>query len=281
MPPFTDEQALRYSRQILLTEIGVEGQQQLMNSRVLIIGVGGLGCPAALYLCAAGVGTIGLMDGDLVDVSNLQRQVLHSTADVGRFKVVSAAEKLRALNPHVSLRPYPENFTAENAREVLRDYDFVVEATDSIAAKFLINDACVMEGKPFCSGALLRFRAQVFTWEKGCTCLRCVYSDRPPAGMVPTCAEAGVLGAVAGMTGTIEAAEAVKYLCHAGRPLTNRLLMLDALAMDFQVIKTARDEACPLCGNHPTITTLKATETEACSTKGAPASVTPNSVCHE
>lgn len=281
MPPFTDEQALRYSRQILLTEIGVEGQQQLMNSRVLIIGAGGLGCPAALYLCTAGVGTIGLMDGDLVDVSNLQRQVLHSTADVGRFKVVSAAEKLRALNPHVSLRPYPENFTAENAREVLRDYDFVVEATDSIAAKFLINDACVMEGKPFCSGALLRFRAQVFTWEKGCACLRCVYADMPPAGMVPTCAEAGVLGAVAGMAGTIEAAEAVKYLCHVGRPLTNRLLMFDALAMDFQTIETAKDDACPLCGNHPTITTLKAAETEACPTKGAPASATSNSVCHE
>lgn len=266
MPPLTEEQTQRYSRQILLKEIGVEGQEKLMDSRVLVIGVGGLGCPAATYLCAAGVGTIGLMDGDLVDVSNLQRQVLHSTADVGHFKVISAAEKLRAINPHVSLRPYPEKFTANNAQEVLADYDFVVEATDSIAAKFLINDACVMAGKPFCSGALLRFQGQVFTWEKGCACLRCVYGDQPPAGMVPTCAEAGVLGAVAGMAGTMEAAEAIKYLCGIGKPLTNRLMMFDALTMDFQTIETSHNEACPLCGHHPTITTLT-TLSEACPTK--------------
>lgn len=281
MTPLTDEQALRYSRQILLAEIGVEGQQRLMDSRVLIIGVGGLGCPAATYLCAAGVGTVGLMDGDFVDMSNLQRQVLHSTADVGRFKVVSAAEKLRAINPEVCLRPYPENFTAQNAQEVLADYDFVVEATDSIAAKFLINDACVMAGKPFCSGALLRFRAQVFTWRKGSACLRCVYGDTPPAGMVPTCAEAGVLGAVAGMAGTIEAAEAVKYLCHIGEPLTNRLLTFDALAMDFQVIETSRDDACPLCGHHPTITALKASHADACPAKAASNPVASNPNHHE
>ena len=266
MPPFTEEQIQRYSRQILLQEIGVEGQEKLMNSRVLVIGVGGLGCPAATYLCAAGVGTIGLMDGDLVDVSNLQRQILHSTSDVGRFKVVSAAEKLHAINPHVTLRPYPERFTKDNALQILSEYDFVIEATDSIAAKFLINDACVMAGKPFCSAALLRFQGQVFTWERGAACLRCVYGDQPPAGMVPTCAEAGILGAVAGMAGTIEAAEAVKYLCGVGRPLTNRLLTFDALSMDFRLVETSRDNVCPLCGDKPTINELTETEALACCT---------------
>lgn len=271
----TDEDALRYSRQILLPEIGVEGQEKLMNSRVLIIGAGGLGCPAALYLCAAGVGTLGLMDGDMVDVSNLQRQVLHTTADVGRFKVVSAAEKLKALNPNTRLRPYPENFGKDNALQVLGDYDFVVEATDSISAKFLINDACVMAGKPFTCGALLKWQAQVFTRARGTACLRCIYGDRPPEGMVPTCAQAGVMGAVAGMAGTIEAAEAVKYLCTAGQPLTDRLLTFDALNMDFQIVETEHNRDCPVCGDHPVITQLREPQSRTCPAKSAPSAPPP------
>ncbi|ADN02565.1 HesA/MoeB/ThiF family protein [Spirochaeta thermophila] len=259
-----EDQIYRYSRHILLPQVGGEGQERLLSGRVLVIGAGGLGSPVAYYLAAAGVGTVGLVDGDAVDLSNLQRQILHFTPDVGRPKVESAAEKLAALNPDVRVETYPYRVTAENIRSLIREYDFIIDGTDNFPAKFLINDACVMEGKPYSHAGVLRFQGQTFTYVPGHMCYRCVFRDMPPKGAVPTCAEAGVLGAVVGVLGTIQATEAVKYLLGVGELLTDRLLVFDALTSRFREVRVGRQEECPLCGTSPEITELREYEQPAC-----------------
>ena len=268
MIDFTEEQLERYSRHILLKDVGVEGQERIMSSKVLIIGAGGLGAPVALYLAAAGVGTLGLVDGDVVDLSNLQRQIIHFTPDVGRAKTSSAAAKITALNPDVRVITYPEYALAANIRSLIKEYDFVVDGTDSFAAKFLINDACVMERKPFSHGGILRFTGQTMTIVPGTTaCYRCVFQAPPPKDAVPTCSQAGVLGAIAGMLGTIQAAEVLKWITGAGTPLYNSLLTFEALGMDFRKVPLHKRDNCPVCGNNPTITELIDEEQPACDLK--------------
>lgn len=263
-----EDQIERYSRHILLESVGGKGQEKLLSSKVLVVGTGGLGSPIALYLAAAGVGTIGLADPDEVDLSNLQRQIIHQTKDVGRKKVESGEESIRELNPDVKVVPYPLALNAENADEIISGYDFVVEGTDNFASKFLINDACVLAGKPFSQGGILRFQGQTLTHAPGSACYRCVYLEPPPAGSVPTCSEAGVLGAIAGMLGTIQAAEAVKSLLGIGKTLKNRLLMFDALDMNFRIIDIKRNPNCPICGENPTITELEDIEQPVCELPG-------------
>jgi molybdopterin-synthase adenylyltransferase len=255
MSYFTEERLERYSRNIILKEIGVEGQERFHNGRVLIIGMGGLGSPAALYLAAAGVGAIGVADADVVDLSNLQRQVIHRTADLGRVKVESAAEKIRAINPDVVVQTYHAFVSAENINELIAGYDFVIDAVDNFPAKFLINDACVLAGIPFSHGGVLRFQGQTMTVLPGrSACYRCVFDKLPPKNAVPTCSQAGVLGAIAGMLGTIQAVEALKYIAGAGQSLADSLLTFDALTMNFRKLHLRRNPLCPLCGEHPTIT---------------------------
>lgn len=257
MLDFTTEQLERYSRHILLQDVGVEGQERLLTAKVLIVGAGGLGCPVALYLAAAGVGTIGIVDCDTVEISNLQRQIAHFTKDIGRPKVESAREKMLAINPDLTVRAYREYLSAANIREIIRGYDFVVDGTDNFATKFLVNDACVMEKIPFSHGGILRFDGQTTTVVPGhSACYRCSFRQPPPPDAVPTCSQAGVLGAIAGMLGTIQAAEALKYLTGAGTLLTDRLLTFNAKSMEFRKIKLSRQADCPLCGHHPTITEL-------------------------
>lgn len=252
---YTEEQLERYSRHILLSEVGVEGQDRIRTARVLIIGLGGLGAPAALYLAAAGVGTIGLVDHDRVDLSNLQRQIVHFSGDVDRPKVESAAAKLRALNPDVKVEAIPLRVQAATITELIRGYDFVIDGTDSFATKFLINDACVLAGIPFSHGGILRFHGQTMTVLPGrSACYRCVFREPPPTGAAPTCAEAGVLGAVAGMLGTIQTAEALKQIIGMGEVLANRLLIFEAKSMHFRTIEVHRQNDCPLCGKKPVIT---------------------------
>lgn len=265
MIDFTEEQLERYSRHILLRDVGVEGQERIMKSRVLIIGAGGLGAPAALYLAAAGIGTIGIVDGDVVDLSNLQRQIIHFTKDVNRPKVESAAEKMKALNPNVSVKTYHAFARADSIRDMLREYDFVVDGTDSFASKFLINDACVLEGKPFSHGGIVRFTGQTMTVLPGeSACYRCVFSAPPPKDAVPTCSQAGVLGVIAGMLGTIQAAEALKYIVGIGKLLTNQLLTFEAQGMDFRKVALRKRSTCPVCGEVPTITELFDEEQPVC-----------------
>jgi molybdopterin/thiamine biosynthesis adenylyltransferase len=237
-----DEQIERYSRHIILQGVGGEGQEKLLNGNVLIIGAGGLGAPVALYLAAAGVGHIGIIDADVVDVSNLQRQVIHFTPDIGRPKVDSAKEKINQINPDVSVTTYHDLFTKDNALDILKGYDFVVDGTDSFPSKFLINDACVIAGKPFSHGGILRFDGQTMTHVPGTASYRCVFKEPPPANAVPTCSQAGVFGAVAGMLGTIQAAEAIRYLTGVGELLTNRLLVFDALNMKFRTVRVKPSE---------------------------------------
>jgi molybdopterin/thiamine biosynthesis adenylyltransferase len=234
-----ESQIERYSRHILLEDIGGAGQEKILKGKVLIIGTGGLGSPAALYLAAAGVGTIGLVDGDVVDTSNLQRQVIHHTPDVGRPKVLSAKEKISQINPDVNVITYNTLFMADNATDIINDqsYDFIIDGTDNFPAKFLINDACVMTKKPFSHGGILRFDGQTMTVVPGSATYRCVFHSPPPPNAVPTCSQAGVLGAIAGMLGTIQAAEALKYLTGVGELLTNRLLIFDAKKMTFRQVK--------------------------------------------
>jgi molybdopterin/thiamine biosynthesis adenylyltransferase len=264
---FTEEQIQRYSRHILLSDVGVEGQEKISNGKVLIIGAGGLGAPIALYLAAAGVGTIGIIDGDVVDLSNLQRQVIHFTPDVDKPKVISAKEKINLINPDVKVITYQQLFTAENAFDIIKDYDFIVDGTDNFPVKFLINDACVLAKKPFSHGGILRFEGQTLTYVPGTTCYRCLFHSPPPPNAVPTCSQAGVLGAIAGMLGTIQAAEVLKYLTGVGDLLTNRLLTFNAKTMDFRTIKSTPTETCPVCGNHPTVTTLVDYEQATCELK--------------
>lgn len=267
MTDLTEQQVLRYSRHILLKDVGVEGQEKIMNARVLVVGAGGLGAPVSLYLAAAGIGTIGIVDADEVDLSNLQRQIIHFTKDVGRAKVDSAKEKIQAINPDVRVDTYHEYLEASNALDIIRAYDFVVDGTDNFPVKFLINDACVMAGKPFSHGGILRFRGQTFTHLPGTACYRCMFKEPPPPGAVPTCSQAGVLGAIAGMLGTIQAAETLKYFTGVGSLLTDSLLTFDAKTMQFHTIKVNKRQSCALCGEHPTIDHLIDYELGSCDLK--------------
>ena len=233
----TEEQIERYSRHIILQGVGGEGQEKILNSKVLIIGTGGLGAPAALYLAAAGVGTLGIIDGDVVDRTNLQRQVIHFTPDIGKPKVESAKEKIAEINPDVKVNAMHDLFRADNALDILKEYDFIIDGTDNFPAKFLINDACVLAKKPFSHGGILRFDGQTMTVVPGSASYRCVFDAPPPPNAVPTCSQAGVFGAIAGMLGTIQAAEALKYIIGKGELLTNRLLIFDALKMKFRTVK--------------------------------------------
>lgn len=256
----------RYSRHILLQDVGVEGQENLLKAKVLIVGAGGLGAPVALYLAAAGVGTIGIIDNDTVELSNLQRQIVHFTKDINRAKVLSAKEKMLAINPDIEVRTYQEFLRADNIRGIIKPYDFVVDGTDNFPTKFLVNDACIMENKPFSHGGVLRFDGQAMTiLPHQSACYRCVFRQPPPPDAVPTCSQAGILGAIAGMLGTIQAAEVLKYFTHAGTLLTNTLLTFDAKTMNFRKIKIQRQADCPVCGENPTITGLVDYEQAACS----------------
>ena len=252
------DQIERYSRHILLQDVGGKGQEKLLAGRVLIIGAGGLGAPIALYLAAAGVGTIGIADADVVDVTNLQRQVIHFTPDIGKSKVVSAAEKMRAINPDVTVKTYQEWIGATNIAGLIADYDFVIDGTDNFATKFLINDACVLGNKPFSHGGILRFYGQTLTVKpRESACYRCIFPAPPPKDVIPTCSEAGVIGVLPGVIGTIQATEAIKFLLGIGDLLTGRLLTYNAKSLKFREIKINRSAKCPICGEHPTITELK------------------------
>jgi molybdopterin/thiamine biosynthesis adenylyltransferase len=262
--PLSEEQLERFSRHILLKDVGVEGQERILRGKVLIVGAGGLGAPAALYLAAAGVGTIGLVDGDVVDRTNLQRQVIHFTPDIGKAKVTSAREKMLQINPDVTVRTYQERLFAHNILDIIREYDFIIDGTDNFPAKFLINDACVLARKAFSHGGILRFDGQTMTYVPGSACYRCVFLQPPPKDAVPTCAQAGVLGAVAGMLGTIQAAEALKCLLGKGQLLTDRLLIFNALTMEFRTACFKRNPACPVCGERPTIAELQDYEQGTC-----------------
>src|SRR5438552_7042107 len=253
----TNDEILRYSRHLIMPEVGMEGQKKLKAARVLCIGTGGLGSPLALYLAAAGVGTLGLVDFDVVDYTNLQRQIIHSTADVGRKKLDSAAEKLKAMNPFLNLRTFDTRLSSENALELFRDFDIIADGTDNFRLRYLVNDACVLTGKPNVYGSIFRFEGQasVFATEQG-PCYRCLYPEPPPPGLVPSCAEGGVLGILPGLVGVIQATEVIKLIQGKGEPLIGRLLLVDALAMKFRELKLRKNPGCPVCGTHPTITKL-------------------------
>lgn len=252
---FTNEQLERYSRHIILKEVGVKGQKRLCNGKVLIIGAGGLGAPVAMYLAAAGVGTIGIADADVVDLSNLQRQVIHTTADLGKPKVESAKETMLAINPEITVNTYHDFIASDNIMDIIKDYDFIIDGTDNFPAKFLINDACVMAKKAFCHGGIIRFQGQLMTWvpDANVPCYRCVFKNPPPKDAVPTCKQAGVIGAMAGTIGCLQAMEAVKYLTGAGELLTGQLLTYNALKNEFRKIKLPLDPDCAVCSDHPTI----------------------------
>ena len=266
---FTNEQLERYSRHIILKEIGVKGQKKLLNAKVLIIGAGGLGAPAALYLAAAGVGTIGIVDADVVDLSNLQRQVIHTTDDIGKLKVESAAETMRAINPDVTVNTYHEFVSSANVMDLIRDYDFILDGTDNFPAKFLINDACVMAKKPFSHAGIIRFKGQLTTVVPGeGPCYRCIFKNPPPKDAVPTCKQAGVIGAMGGVIGSLQAMEAVKYITGTGELLVGYLLTYDALKMEFHKIKLPpRGKGCAVCSDTPAITELIDYEQVACELK--------------
>jgi len=271
--PFQPKELVRYSRHILLPEVGLAGQRRLLESRVLIVGAGGLGSPLAFYLAAAGIGRIGLADFDRVDLSNLQRQILYGTDDVGRQKVDAARERLGQINPHVDVRLHPERLVAANARDILSDYDVVIDGTDNFPTRYLVNDACVMLGKPNVYGSVFRFEGQVSVFGiPGGPCYRCLYPDPPEAGAVPNCAEGGVLGVLPGTIGSLQATEAIKLLLGKGEGLIGRLLLFDALEMRFRELKLRRNPACPLCGEAPTILELtdQAVACEAPAAAGAP-----------
>ena len=254
----TEEQIERYSRQIILEEVGGAGQEKLLSSKVLIVGAGGLGAPAALYLAAAGIGTIGIIDSDKVDLTNLQRQIIHHTEDVDTDKTASAEKKMRAINPDISVKTYQTRVTAGNISEIIRRYDFVIDGTDNFPAKFLINDACYFEKVPFSHAGILRFDGQLITVLPGETaCYRCIFHSPPPEGGVPSCSQAGVLGALAGVIGSLQATEAMNYLLGIGNLLTNALLTYNALTMEFRKVRLGRNPNCPLCGKNPDITNLK------------------------
>jgi sulfur-carrier protein adenylyltransferase/sulfurtransferase len=252
-----NDEILRYSRHLIMPEVGMEGQQRLKAARVLCIGAGGLGSPLALYLGAAGVGTLGIVDFDVVDYTNLQRQIIHGTADVGRKKLESAAEKLKAINPFLNIQTFETKLTSENALELFRDFDIIADGTDNFPTRYLVNDACVLTGKPNVYGSIFRFEGQasVFATEDG-PCYRCLYPEPPPPGLVPSCAEGGVLGILPGLVGVIQATEVIKLILGQGEPLIGRLLLVDALGMKFRELKLRKNPDCPACGTHRTITKL-------------------------
>ncbi len=267
MSSLTNEQLERYSRHIILQQVGGKGQEKLLGSKVLVIGTGGLGAPATMYLTAAGVGTLGLVDYDVVDLSNLQRQIIHQTPDVGRPKVDSGRETIAAMNPDVEVHTYNERVTAANIRDIIRDqdYDFIIDGTDNFPAKFLINDACVLEQKPFVHAGIIRFEGQLMTYVPGAgPCYRCVFQTMPPKDAVPTCRQAGILGVMGGIIGTLQATEALKYLLGIGELLTGYLLTYDALTMKFRKVKIPRNPHCAICSEQPTITELIDYEQPAC-----------------
>ncbi len=269
MARLSEDQIERYSRHILLPEVGGGGQKRLLESSALCIGAGGLGSPVILYLAAAGVGRIGVIDGDVVDVTNLQRQIAHATADLGRPKVLSAKETAEAINPDVRVETYHERLTKDNAADLIARYDAVIDGSDNFPCRFLVNDACFFARKPLISGAVLRFEGQVSTFLSGpeAPCYRCLFSEPPPPGLVPSCQEAGILGAIVGTIGTIQATEFLKLVLGVGRLLTGRLVIYNALTLEFREIKLRKDPKCPLCGAHPTVTELLEYD-ETC---GAPA----------
>ena len=252
----TPYQVGRYSRHIIMPQVGSKGQRKLLDSKVLIIGAGGLGSPIAIYLALAGVGTLGIVDFDTVDLSNLQRQILHHNDDVGRPKVVSATETLREYNPDVKVLTHEEPLTSANAEEIIAGYDIVVNGADNFPARYLVNDAAYLGGKPLVDGAILLFDGQASVFLPGRGCYRCLFPEPPPPGEVPSCAEAGVLGMLPGLVGSIQAIETVKLIIGAGESLAGRLLLIDALDMEFRSVKLRRNPACPLCGDNPTVTEL-------------------------
>jgi adenylyltransferase/sulfurtransferase len=257
LPELTTDDLSRYSRHLILPEVGMEGQQKLKAARVLCVGTGGLGSPLALYLTAAGIGTLGLVDFDVVDASNLQRQIIHSTKDIGRKKLDSAEEKLKALNPSINIVKYDTMLSSANALEIIKDYDIVADGTDNFPTRYLVNDACVLLGKPNAYGSIFRFEGQasVFATEQG-PCYRCLYPEPPPPGLVPSCAEGGVLGILPGLVGVIQATEVIKLILGKGEPLIGRLLLVDALNMRFRELKLRKNPECPVCGENPTVTEL-------------------------
>jgi sulfur-carrier protein adenylyltransferase/sulfurtransferase len=257
-PAFSEDQVLRYSRHIILPKIGAAGQRKLIDSRVLCIGAGGLGSPAAMYLAAAGVGTLGIVDFDRVDLTNLQRQLLHDTADVGRPKVDSAAERLNDINPEVEVIKHNLVLSSDNALDILGQYDLVVDGSDNFPVRYLVNDATQMLGKPLVYGSIYQFdgQASVFMPGPGTPCYRCLFPEPPPPGTVPSCAEGGVFGVLPGIIGSIQAVEAIKLVTGVGEPLVGRLLLFDALEMEFTTVKLRWDPGCPVCGEHPTVTEL-------------------------
>jgi len=251
------EELLRYSRHLLLPEVGLEGQRRLKAARVLLVGAGGLGSPAALYLAAAGVGTLGIAEFDTVDVSNLQRQVLHGTSQLGRPKLESARARLQDLNPHVRVEPFPERLTSANALALVESFDVVVDGSDNFPTRYLINDACVLRGKPLVYGSIFRFEGQVSVFDaRHGPCYRCLYSEPPPPGLVPSCAEGGVLGVLPGVIGSLQALEAIKLILGAGETLVGRLLLFDALKVRFRELALRKDPDCPVCGPAPSVTSL-------------------------
>lgn len=257
-PQLTNAEIARYSRHLLLPEVGLEGQQKLKAAKVLCVGTGGLGAPLAYYLAAAGIGTLGLVDFDVVDESNLQRQIIHSTNDVGRPKIESAAEKLKALNPYLHIVKHETMLTSANALEIIKDYDIVADGTDNFPTRYLVNDACVLSGnKPNAYASIFRFEGQasVFATEDG-PCYRCLYPEPPPPGLVPSCAEGGVLGILPGLLGVIQATEVIKLILGKGDPLVGRLLLVDSLGMKFRELKLRKNPDCPVCGTHPTVKKL-------------------------
>jgi molybdopterin/thiamine biosynthesis adenylyltransferase/rhodanese-related sulfurtransferase len=253
----SNEEIARYSRHLIMPEVALDGQKKLKQARVLTIGAGGLGAPLAMYLAAAGVGTIGVVDFDVVDESNLQRQIIHGTSDVGRPKMESARDRIKDINPNVKVETYEEPLTSENALDIFKDYDIIVDGTDNFPTRYLVNDACVLLGKPNVYGSIFRFEGQasVFYAEEG-PCYRCLYPEPPPPGLVPSCAEGGVLGILPGAIGTIQATETVKLILGIGEPLIGRLLLYDALGMSFREMKLRKDPNCPVCGENPTVTEL-------------------------
>jgi molybdopterin/thiamine biosynthesis adenylyltransferase len=268
---FTDEQLERYSRHIILKEVGGKGQKRIREGKVLIIGAGGLGAPAAMYLAAAGVGTIGIADADTVELSNLQRQIIHTTADLGKPKVESARETMNAMNPDTEVAAYREWINSSNIADIIKDkdYDFIIDGTDNFPVKFLINDACVMLGKPFSHAGIIRFQGQLMTYLPGKgPCYRCVFREPPPPDAVPTCRQAGVLGVMGGVIGTLQATEALKFLLGMEGLLNGYLLTYNALTMEFRKVKLAPNRDCQVCGERPGIRTLIDYEQAVCDLKG-------------
>jgi len=257
LPKLSNDEISRYSRHLILPEVGMEGQQKLKAAKVLCVGTGGLGAPLALYLAAAGVGTLGLIDFDVVDASNLQRQIIHSTETVGMLKVDSAEKMLNGLNPFMKVVKHNTMLTSANALEIFKDYDVIADGTDNFQTRYLVNDACVLTGKPNAYGSIFRFEGQasVFATKEG-PCYRCLYPEPPPPGLVPSCAEGGVLGILPGLVGIIQTTEVIKLILGIGEPLVGRLLLVDALGMNFRTLKLRKNPDCPVCGTHPTVTQL-------------------------